>query len=93
MSPVLQYLSNGKCQVLKLSRPMQLHVITGRLWVTMPNDAVDHFIEPGCPLALDAKQVTLQADSPLATTFALEEDEKCEVRRYAGFCAQRLPAA
>ena len=93
MSSLLYYLSQGQCQTLQAKAHMQLHVISGRLWVTMAHDANDYFVGPGQALELKAGRVTLEADSLQAATFALEAHEKSEVRRYAGFCAQRLPAA
>ena len=93
MSSLLHYLSQGKCQTLQAKPHMQLHVISGRLWVTMANDETDYFVQSGQVLRLKAGQVTLQADSPQPATFAVEAYEKCEARRYAGFCAPWLPTA
>ncbi len=93
MSSLLHYLSQGKCQTLQAKPHMQLHVISGRLWVTMANDETDYFVQSGQVLRLKAGQVTLQADSPQPATFAVETYEKCEARRYAGFCAPWLPTA
>lgn len=73
MSSVLQFLSQGKCQTLRLALQTQLHVITGRLWVTMANDITDYFVESGQSLVLQSTLVTLQADSPQATIFAMQE--------------------
>ena len=93
MSSVLQYLSQGKCQIFRANPHTQLHVVSGRLWVTMAGDATDYFVASGQALALKAGQVTLQTDSPQPATFAVEAHEKCEARRYAGFCAPWLPTA
>lgn len=73
MSSVLQFLSQGKCQTLRLALQTQLHVITGRLWVTMADDITDYFVESGQSLVLQSTLVTLQADSPQATIFAMQE--------------------
>jgi hypothetical protein len=93
MSSLLHYLSQGQCQTWQAQAHMQLHVISGRLWVTMAHDASDYFVASGQSLGLKAGQVTLQADSPQAATFAVEVHKKCEARRYAGFCAPWLPTA
>jgi hypothetical protein len=93
MSSLLHYLSQGQCQTWQAQPHMQLHVISGRLWVTMANDGTDYFVASGQSLSLKAGQVTLQTDSPQAATFAVEGHEKCEARRYAGFCAPWLPTA
>ncbi len=93
MSPLLHYLSQGQCQTLHARPHMQLHVISGRLWVTMAHDATDYFVASGQSLRLKAGQVTLQADSPQAATYVVDTHEKCEARRYAGFCAPWLPTA
>ncbi len=93
MSSLLHHLSHSQCQTLLAKPHMQLHVINGRLWVTMANDTTDYFVEAGRPLVLKAGQVTLQADSPHAVTFVVQTHEKCEARRYAGFCAPWLPTA
>ena len=93
MSSLLHHLSQDQCQTLQAKPHMQLHVITGRLWVTMANDETDYFVPAGQVLRLKAGQVTLQADSPQPATFAVEAYEKCEARRYAGFCAPWLPTA
>ena len=93
MSSVLHYLSQGKCQTLQAKHHTQLHVVSGRLWVTMADDSADYFVETGHVLALKAGVVTLQTDSPQPATFAVEAHEKCEARRYAGFCAPWLPTA
>jgi len=93
MSSLLHYICQGQCETLQAQSNMQLHVISGRLWVTMANDESDYFVASGQSLGLKAGQVTLQADSPQATTFAVEAHEKCEARRYAGFCAPWLPTA
>ena len=87
MSSVLQFLSPSKCQTLQAAPHTQLHVVSGRLWVTMTNDTNDYFVGAGHTLVLKAGQVTLQTDSPQPATFAVETYEKCEARRYAGFCA------
>ncbi len=93
MSSLLHYLSPHQCETFEAKPHTQLHVVSGRLWVTMANDSTDHFITPGHTLALRVGWVTLQADSSQPATFAIEIHEKCEVRRYAGFCARRLPHA
>ncbi len=93
MSSVLHYLSLGKCQTLQAKPHTQLHVVSGRLWVTMADDSSDYFVEAGHALVLKAGLVTLQTDSPQPATFAVETHEKCEARRYAGFCAPWLPTA
>jgi Protein of unknown function (DUF2917) len=93
MSSVLHYLSPSKCQTLQAAPHTHLHVVSGRLWVTMANDTTDYFVEAGQALVLKAGQVTLQTDSPQPATFAVEAYEKCEARRYAGFCAPWLPTA
>ncbi len=93
MSSLLHYLSPGKCQTLQAKPNSQLHVVRGRLWVTMADDSCDYFAEVGQALRLKAGQVTLQADSPQPAIFAVEAYEKCEARRYAGFCAPWLPTA
>ena len=93
MSSVLHYLSPGKCQTLQAKHHTQLHVVSGRLWVTMADDSADYFVETGHVLALKAGVVTLQTDSPQPATFAVGAHEKCEARRYAGFCAPWLPTA
>ena len=93
MSSVLHYLSQGKCQTLQAKHHTQLHVVSGRLWVTMADDSSDYFVETGQALVLKAGLVTLQTDSPQSATFAVETHEKCEARRYAGFCAPWLPTA
>ena len=93
MSSVLHYLSPGKCQTLQAKLHTQLHVVSGRLWVTMAGDNTDYFIETGQALVLKAGLVTLQTDSPQPATFAVAAHEKCEARRYAGFCAPWLPTA
>ena len=93
MSSLLHHLSQDQCQTLQAKPHMQLHVISGRLWVTMANDETDYFVPSGQVLRLKAGRVTLQADSPQPTTFAVEAYEKCEARRYAGFCAPWLPTA
>jgi len=93
MSSLLHYLSPGQCQTLHAQHHMQLHVVSGRLWVTMAHDDTDYFVSSGQGLRLKAGQVTLQADSPQAATFVVEPHKKCEARRYAGFCAPWLPTA
>jgi len=93
MSSVLHYLSPSKCQTLQAKPHSQLHVVSGRLWVTMADDSADYFVEAGNALVLKAGLVTLQTDSPQPATFAVENHEKCEARRYAGFCAPWLPTA
>ena len=93
MSSLLHYLSPGKCQTLQAKFGTQLHVVSGRLWVTMADDSTDYFVEAGQALTLKAGIVTLQTDSPQPATFAVEAHEKCEARRYAGFCAPWLPTA
>jgi len=93
MSSLLHYLSPDKCQTLQAKPHTQLHVVSGRLWVTMADDSSYVFVSACQALVLKAGLVTLQADSPQPTTFAVEAHEKCEARRYAGFCAPWLPTA
>ena len=61
-APVTLTLSRGELLAWRQG-PVQLCVVSGRAWVTRPNDPDDHFLHPGQTLTLS--DGLIEADQPL----------------------------
>lgn len=57
------------------ARPGQvIYVLSGRLWVTQPGDAADHFVQAGDELVLVGGRTVIEGDDPRRPTrYALVE--------------------
>ncbi len=65
-----QTLHAAQVQTLHVSEPLQLHVLTGRLWITQDNDLRDHFVSSSNMLLLRPGRVVLQAEQDSSFTLA-----------------------
>lgn len=63
----------GVCR-LQARAGQVLYVLSGRLWVTQPGDAADHFVHAGDELVLSGGRIVIEGDDPRRPTrYALLE--------------------
>jgi len=63
----------GVCR-LQARAGQVLYVLSGRLWVTQPGDAADHFVRAGDELVLSGGRTVIEGDDPRRPTrYALLE--------------------
>jgi len=79
----------GVCRLQ--ARPGQvLYVLSGRLWVTQPGDAADHFVQAGDELVLAGGRTVIEGDDPRRPTrYALLERAGSAAPASSGTAARR----
>jgi hypothetical protein len=60
-------LQAGQIQVIHAQGGVHLQVLSGRLWLTQPGDACDHFLEAGAEMHLTRNRVLVQAEHSART--------------------------